>query len=181
MYDVDELIQGCRDALHEAEPRLAVREVLERAVESPADLAAAFGEPAAGLNVLHNAPDLTILNVVWPPAMCLWPHDHRMWAAIAIYGGREDNTFYRRDGTHIVEAGGKTLRDGEILLLGDDAIHGVMNPEREYTGAIHVYGGDFIAKPRSQWNRETLDEEPYDLDVVMAEFARAEEAARAER
>ena len=41
---------------------------------------------------------LTVLNVVWAPGMVLPPHDHRMWAAIGIYAGQEDNEFFRRDG-----------------------------------------------------------------------------------
>ena len=28
--------------------------------------------------------------------MALNPHDHRMWAVIGMYGGQEDNAFYRR-------------------------------------------------------------------------------------
>ena len=34
--------------------------------------------------------DLTILNVVWTPGMAVYPQDHRMWAVIGLYGGRED-------------------------------------------------------------------------------------------
>ena len=44
--------------------------------------------------------------------MRLYPHDHRMWAAIGIYQGREDNAFYRRPGPEartLLESGGKTL------------------------------------------------------------------------
>ena len=50
----------------------------------------------------------------------------------------------------------------------------VHNPARSYTGAIHVYGGDFVATPRSQWDAETFEEQPYDLDAVPREFDRAE-------
>ena len=28
--------------------------------------------------------------------MALNPHEHRMWAVIGMYGGQEDNAFYRR-------------------------------------------------------------------------------------
>ena len=70
---------------------------------------------AGGLNILHNTPELTVLHVVWAPGMDLLPHNHRMWAAIAVYTGSEDNTFFRRvpdDRTHLVETGGKALDDG---------------------------------------------------------------------
>jgi hypothetical protein len=47
-----------------------------------------------------------------------------------------------------------------------------------YTGAIHIYGGDFVGTRRSQWDVETLQEQPYDLNAVHQEFDRAERAFR---
>lgn len=178
--DPDELVAQCVEAIGEGEPRLAIRAVLERAL-SDGQLAATVGTPASGLNVLHNTAKLTVLNVVWPPLVSLFPHEHRMWAAIGIYGGREDNAFYRRDGSTILASGGKDLHEGDVLLLGDDAIHSVHNPARVHTGAIHVYGGDFFATPRSQWDVDTLTEHPYDIADVQAEFERAEREFKASR
>jgi predicted metal-dependent enzyme (double-stranded beta helix superfamily) len=103
-----------------------------------------------------------------------------MWAAIAIYGGRETNAFFHRQANTIVASGGKELAQGDVVLLGDDTIHSVTNPAPSHTGAIHVYGGDFVATPRSQWDVETLTEEPYDIEAVRRAFARAEEALQAE-
>jgi predicted metal-dependent enzyme (double-stranded beta helix superfamily) len=34
----------------------------------------------------------------------------------------------------------------------------VKNPQSTPTAAIHVYGGDFFATPRSEWNPETQEE-----------------------
>ena len=180
MAVTDELVVGCVDAIAEKDPRGAVREVLEQALASR-KLGDAFSNPTAGLNVLYNAPDLTVINLVWPPLFSLYPHDHRMWAAICIYSGREDNAFYRRRGESIVCSGGKELLEGDVQLLGDDVIHAVQNPGRSYTGAIHVYGGDFIAKPRSQWDADTLEEHSYDLEAVRQEFDLAEKRFKATR
>jgi predicted metal-dependent enzyme (double-stranded beta helix superfamily) len=174
MLDVDSLVADCIRAAGEDDPRLAVRQVLERVVADDPLRADRF-MPTPGLTVLYNSPELTVLDVVWPPLISLFPHDHRMWAAIGIYGGQEDNTFYRRQGGGIVTSGGKELRERDVLLLGDDAIHAVCNPMHKYTGAIHVYGGDFIAMPRSQWDAETLTEEPYDLEAVKLAFERADQ------
>lgn len=178
MIDSQELVAELVAATKESDPRLAVRDVLTRSVRSGRALSERLGPPTPGLMTLHHADDLTILNVVWPPKVSLFPHDHRMWAAIGIYGGQEDNAFYRRDREGIVAAGGKELHEGDVLLLGDDAIHAVHNPAGSYTGAIHVYGGDFFATPRSQWDRDTLTEEPWDIEEVRREFARAEAAHR---
>src|SRR5438270_11362328 len=97
----DDLLSECAQAVGEDDVRGAVREVLERALAN-GHLADANANPVGGLRVLHNSPDLTVLDVVWPPLFSIAPHDHRMWAAIAVYGGREDNAFYRRQGPAIV-------------------------------------------------------------------------------
>ena len=175
--DRDELVACCITASEEAEPRLAVKEVLERAV---GQLPEEVEKPASGwLDIWHLSPTLTVLNAVWPPGMTLYPHDHRMWAAIGIYGGQEDNTFYRRHDGRLVASGGKDLRQRDVVLLGDDTVHAVHNPLRRYTGAIHVYGGDFVNTARSQWDPQTLLEEPYDLGAVRALFEAAESAYQA--
>jgi len=103
----------------------------------------------------------------------LQPHEHRMWAAIGIYAGQEDNAFFRRNENTIVDSGGKQLYERDVILLGDDTIHSVTNPLQSYTGAIHVYGGDFVQEPRSQWDWETREERPYDLAQTMREFEAA--------
>jgi predicted metal-dependent enzyme (double-stranded beta helix superfamily) len=178
MATTDDLVAACVEARAESNPRGAVREILDRFVVDRG-LTDTLKSPAAGLEVLFRSSDLTVLNVIWPPLMVLFPHDHRMWAAIGIYGGREDNSFYRRSGSTLVPSGGKELTESAVLLLGDDVIHSVHNPARSsYTGAIHVYGGDFVGTPRSQWDATSLEEQPYDLDAVHQEFDRAERAFR---
>jgi predicted metal-dependent enzyme (double-stranded beta helix superfamily) len=182
VFDVETFVDECRRAQGEAQPQLAVREVLERALAAPHEVHAALGADASGLGALHVSPELTVLHVVWPPSMSLFPHDHRMWAAIGVYGGQEDNAFYRRDGARIVPSGGKELRAHDVLLLGDDVIHAVTNPQsRAPTGALHVYGGDFFARARSAWTPDTLEEHAYDPDEAMAAFRAADAAWEARR
>ena len=99
-----------------------------------------------------------------------------MWAVIGIYTGREDNILWRRlpgEGGRIEAAGAKSLGEGEALALGPDVIHSVLNPLGRVTGALHVYGGDFFATERSEWDPEDLTEKPYDLDKAMKRFAGA--------
>jgi predicted metal-dependent enzyme (double-stranded beta helix superfamily) len=172
----DDLVAACVDAVATTEPLPATRVVLERACRDRA-LREALRRANTGINILYNAANLTVLNVVWPPEITLVPHNHVMWAAIGIYGGREENRFFRRNGSTIAPSGGKELDEGDVLLLGDDAIHSVHNPLRAYTGAVHVYGGDFVKQPRSQWTGENLEETPYDYDAIREEFARAEREA----
>ena len=175
-FDVDELIKECIAAAAETEPRLATRDVLAGVVDNSPEVTRALAPSEGGLGLLYNTPELTIINIVWAPGMTLLPHDHRMWAVIAIYTGREENMFFRRDPddrTRIVETNDRTLDPGQVVVLGDDTIHSVHNPLDRLTGAIHVYGGDFVREPRSQWGPGEPVEQPYDLDFVMQTFADA--------
>jgi predicted metal-dependent enzyme (double-stranded beta helix superfamily) len=110
--------------------------------------------------------------------MYLPPHDHRMWAAIGVYGGEEQNVFYRRDAdAGLTQSGGKQLEARDVVLLGDATIHSVANPRsHEFTGAIHIYNGDFFTQPRSQWDPETLVESPHDMANTNALFEAANAA-----
>ncbi|MBA2281984.1 MAG: hypothetical protein M3527_09815 [Actinomycetota bacterium] len=185
MFDLDDFLSRCQEARDETEPRRATREVLDRALgtaDAAAAVADAMAPTAAGFTLLHHAPDLTVLHVVWAPRMEIFPHDHRMWAAIGIYAGQEDNTFYRRAGAGartLTASGGKELATGDTVVLGDDTIHRVHNPRDGLTGAIHVYGGDFVAQPRSQWGPGVEEERPYDIDEALGRFTEANEAWRA--
>ena len=60
--------------------------------------------------------------------------------------------------------------------MGRDIIHSVTNPLSRLTGAIHVYGGDFFAVERSEWDPETLLEQRYDVDKNMRLFQEANAA-----
>lgn len=179
-FDVDELVAACQAAIAEDQPMLAVRDVLRRTLERPTAVGDVLQPELGGITLLHNADDLTVLHAVWAPGMRLFPHEHNLWAVIGIYAGQEDNAFYRRDGSTVVESGkGKALAEGDVLVLGDDVIHSVENPLDRLTGAIHVYGGDFVRHERSQWGPGDLEERPYDLAIAQEEFAKANRAWQA--
>ena len=182
MFDLDDFLARCQSARAEAEPRRAIREVLTRTLATPSAVAAALAPTEAGITMLHHADDLTVVHVVWAPGMDIYPHDHRMWAAIGIYTGAEDNAFYRRTGPGqptLTESGGKRLTTGDTVVLGDETIHAVTNPSDGLTGAIHVYGGDFVNQPRSQWGPGPIEERPYDIEDARRQFATANDAWRA--
>jgi predicted metal-dependent enzyme (double-stranded beta helix superfamily) len=175
---LERFIEDCRAARAADATHKAVREVVARVVSEPARLLAALGEPRrAEIQKLHHSPELTILNVIWAPRMTIFPHNHRMWAVIGIYTGREDNIFWRRlPGGRIEAAGAQALCERDAAPLGPDIIHSVTNPIPRLTGAIHVYGGDFFAVERSEWDPESLTEQRYDAAKTMRYFE--EENAR---
>jgi predicted metal-dependent enzyme (double-stranded beta helix superfamily) len=170
MFDLDQFIADLRATLAERS-RQAMKDVVARAVSDPASLRRQLGEPdKAGIKVLHSAPDLTIIDVLWGPHQITFPHNHLLSAVIGMYGGREDNMFWRRVPNpakyQIEAAGGTALGTGDVTLLGRDVIHSVVNPLAKISGAIHVYDGDFFAIQRSMWDAETLVEQPYDMNAV---------------
>jgi predicted metal-dependent enzyme (double-stranded beta helix superfamily) len=170
---LERFIEDCVRANDADDPQPAVLEVLHRYVRQPAALLAALGEPTqAGIAVLHRSDSLTIFNATWTPRMNLMPHDHGMWANIGIYTGREDNILWR-GGPHRLEAfAAQALFAGDAAALPRDVIHSVTNPLPRFTGGLHVYGGDFFATARRQWNPETLQEEPSDGATIQRIFER---------
>lgn len=180
MLNLDAFIADCLSAVRADPTHRAAHDVMSRAFADPAAVLAAVGEPAAGgLSTIHRSSELTVLNVVWKPGVTIRPHNHEMWAVIGIYSGREDNIFWRRlrdDAPHpagtgrIEAAGAKALSTGDVAPLGRDIIHSVTNPIDRLTGAIHIYGGDFFATDRSEWDPGSLTERPYDMAKTRALF-----------
>ena len=178
MFDLDQFIADCRAALATGKSHKHVREVVARTVCDPSSVLRALGEPKrAGLHKLYQSNDLTILNVVWAPMMTVLPHNHNMWAIIGIYTGREDNIFWRRipgSGGRVEAAGAKALCEKDAEPLGHNIIHSVTNPIPRFTGAIHVYGGDFFNPARrSEWDPDTLLEGPLDPERNIRRFEEA--------
>ena len=175
MFNLERFVEDCCTAVRSDKTHKSVAEIFDRAFHDPSAITAALGEPEkAGLTPIYCSSDVTILNLVWKPSMIIPPHNHNMWAMIGVYGGREDNIFWRRikddpDG-RIEAAGAAALSTGDYTPLGHDIIHSVANPITKLTGAIHVYGGDFFEAERSEWDPENLSEQDIDLEKLKALF-----------
>lgn len=173
-FDRDQFIADCVAAAAADPSHKLVREVVARAVSEPAAVMKGLGEPTkAAVQKLYAAPDLTILNLVWGPHMTVAPHNHRMWAVIGLYSGREDNIFWKRIDGRLTPAGVEALGNRDCVPLGKDIIHSVTNPLERYTCAIHVYGGDFYAAERSEWDPESWAESPFDMKKAASRFEAA--------
>lgn len=176
MFNLENFVEDCRTAIRDDPTHKTIAELLKGSMHDTSSIMKAIGEPTTGgLNAIYKSPELTILNVVWKPGMMLMPHDHTMWAVIGIYSGREDNIFWRRikddPQGRIEAAGAKALSTGDVAPLGKDVIHSVNNPIDKYTGAIHIYGGDFFEAERLEWEAEGLTERRWDPKRTKALFA----------
>ncbi|WP_169545055.1 hypothetical protein [Sneathiella aquimaris] len=172
MFNKDQFIEDCKSAAEEGQ--VAVRAVVEQAVSDPAAIMRELGTPEkAGIEPIYHSDSLTIINLVWPPYMSVPPHNHKMYAIIGLYAGREDNAFWRKKDREIEIVSGKSIGVGEAVTLGRDIIHSVLNPINKKTAAIHVYGGDFMSpfNDRTQWDSETLKPAPWDRNEVQERFA----------
>jgi predicted metal-dependent enzyme (double-stranded beta helix superfamily) len=176
MFEAERFVADCRAAFAKDPTHKAIREVLARTVSDPTAVLKGLGEPKRdGIQELFHSDALTIINVVWAPGMMVMPHNHRMWAVIGIYTGREDNVFWRRvkGACKIEAAGAKALCAMDAEPLGADVIHSVINPIDKLTGAIHIYGGDFFAAERSEWDSLTLQEHRSDGERTRRVFEEA--------
>jgi len=181
LIEMQKFIEECIAANKESDPQAAVKEVLARGVSNPSAMLKAIGEPTeAGLKVFLRSKELTIFAAAWTPQMNLMPHNHKMWANIGIYTGREDNILWDRtdEGLGLEANKARCLFAGDVATLDNSAIHSVTNPLQRFTGGIHIYGGDFFATERSQWDPETLHEEPSNGDVIRNIFKKANEQMR---
>ena len=182
MFDKERFIEDCREAVKGSDAQAAIRELVVRAVSDPVAVVQGLGEPSrSGVETIYRADDLTILNLSWGPRMFVRPHDHRMWAVIGIYGGCEQNAFFRRAEQGLTQHSVKELRVRDAVSLGASTIHAVTNPLDQLTCAIHVYGGDFFATERSEWDPQTHVERPYDVAHTMKAFEDANERLSALR
>ena len=171
MFEIQQFIEDCCNAVKEDNAHAAVKEIVARAVAEPSHVLRVLGEPKwAALETIYRSENLTILNPVWGPHMFLYPHEHRMWAVIGLYCGQEANAFYRRSEGGLIEHGTKELKTKDTIPLGDAVIHAVKNPIEQLTAAIHVYGGDYFATPRSEWDPETFEERPWNIERARRVF-----------
>ncbi|WP_242158399.1 hypothetical protein [Aestuariivivens sediminis] len=179
LNDMQKFIEDCVAANKESDPQEAVKAVLARGVYEHKAMLKAIGEPReAGLKVFLRSRELTIFAATWTPQMNLMPHNHRMWANIGIYTGREDNILWQRKTDGLEAHDVRCLFAGDVATLNTNAIHSVTNPLQRFTGGLHIYGGDFFATERSQWDPETLEEEPSNGDVIRDIFNKANDQMR---
>lgn len=179
LIEMQKFIEDCIAANKESDAQQAVKEVLAKGVSNPSAMLKAIGEPTeAGLKVFLRSKELTIFAATWTPQMNLMPHNHQMWANIGIYTGREDNILWQRSKDGLEANDVRCLFAGDVAQLNTNAIHSVTNPLQRFTGGLHIYGGDFFATERSQWDPETLNEEPSNGEVIRNIFKKANEQMR---
>ncbi|MEZ0108949.1 putative metal-dependent enzyme (double-stranded beta helix superfamily) [Catenulispora sp. EB89] len=177
-FDIDEFVRECLQAW-EADGADAVKDVLDRTLgRGCAPVRECFGDPReAHLQVLYPGPELVIENMVWAPGMSYPAHNHNTPVMTGVYAGLEVNDFYQtqsRRGGRLQRTATVDINEGEAVLMAHDAIHRIANPNRRtFTGAFHIYMGDYLHSSRSIWYPDEGSETPASFAVTKDIFAAA--------
>ena len=118
-------------------------------------------DPGWSVNFLyreHQWP-LTVQMVAWLPGNPSPIHNHAAWGVVAIIGGQEKNTIWRRapDPEHpdrIEKVTEKILNPGDIITFMPDAIHSVEPLGDEPAISFNLYG-ETTYKDRYEFDPET--------------------------
>jgi predicted metal-dependent enzyme (double-stranded beta helix superfamily) len=157
------LVEQCR-ALLATDPEHAVAGLLAQLLRD-GELDAVFDEEPV-TKALHRSADLTVVQVVMAPGFAFSPHNHLMWTVAAVHSGYEKHTFYRREGATIRPIAGAAYDAGQVAVLDAAAIHAVRNPAQMPTRGLHVYGGDLLAAPASEWDPQSGAEARWTGDFI---------------
>jgi predicted metal-dependent enzyme (double-stranded beta helix superfamily) len=158
VFKSEAFVDACQRAGSEADPVSAVAEAVAAAIRDGAAIDAALGTDLKGEpDTLFSTPELTVQRIIWPGGAASPPHDHRTWAVVGVYAGEEVNRLYQRAPSGLEERAVRPVRSGEVLTLGEDAIHSVENLRRQWTAGLHVYGGDILHDERSAWRPDGVE------------------------
>jgi predicted metal-dependent enzyme (double-stranded beta helix superfamily) len=177
-FDIDEFVRECLQAW-EADGAAAVKDVLDRTLgRGCAPVRECFGDPReAHLQVLYPGPELVIENMVWAPGMSYPAHNHNTPVMTGVYAGLEVNDFYHpspRVGGRLQRTETVDIGEGDAVLMGYDAIHRIANPNRRsFTGAFHIYMGDYLHSSRSIWYPDEASETTASFALTKDIFAAA--------
>lgn len=103
----------------------------------------------------------SIVSFVWGPGQSTPIHDHRVWGAIGMLRGAEENQRYRLDerGLPVISGVAERLSPGEVEKVSsrDGDIHRVSNALTDRVSiSIHVYGGNIGGVRRAVYTPEGL-------------------------
>ncbi len=164
IFDDDQFVADCLEALAASEPAGAVRSAMERAMADPSALAERFSVPvdADDDGILFRSPEILVTCAIFPKGFVTGIHDHATAAIIGVWAGHEDNLLYRPTPTGIESRGGQRVETGEVLSLGVDDIHDVHAPATSWSGALHVYLADIVTEDRHEWATPDSSATPFD-------------------
>lgn len=132
-----------------------------------------LGWTLGGEHLCYQSDELTVMVLDTLPGILQPPHDHEMHAIIGVFEGCEEQRFFARADDGVVQTAGRTLNAGDVMVLGERAIHAISSPAGQPARAVHVYFGDIYDVDRSIFDPETLEPFPFSAERYD-EFCRAD-------
>lgn len=174
---LEAFVETCKDAVKGDDARATIHAAMTELFADPAALAAGIpaftddqvetsprGFRLGGEALFHQAADLSVMVLGTRSGVIQPPHDHEMVAMIGVFEGCEEQRFWARTDDGIEPAAGRMLEAGEVMVLGERAIHAISSPPHQDARAIHVYLGNIYDVERSLFDPETLEEHPFESD-----------------
>ncbi|HLD84275.1 MAG TPA: cysteine dioxygenase family protein [Coxiellaceae bacterium] len=118
-------------------------------------------EQGFGSHLIAENPDHTLAVIItsWITNRETPPHDHNTWAVIGSVKGVECNTMWRRlddgskpDYAKIERLQTQRCQHGDMVMMKKNDIHSVVNPEKDISVSLHVYGKHFNYTQRHQFD-----------------------------
>lgn len=168
MFKLSTFLDAARAAATCANPVERLQALLGDAVSQSESVRSALPPSNDPEVVLLDSPELTVYHIQLPPGVHYPPHSHGVSALIGMYRGSELNVLYRRQGASISEVERRICSTPDVLVLEPDEIHSVANAGTHRSGAIHLYLGDLLRRPRSLWRPDGTEEQAFDDSLYFA-------------
>lgn len=153
MVDVTKFVEECRAVADAPDAQARVADLVDAVVRRPTLIEEVLaGRRHPGPHLLYRGDDLTVYCVRARTGEAVPPHDHLLWSVAGMCSGEEEHVLYTRDGDRIVRDRVLTAAAGEVFALDAHAIHASRDSGPSAAVAVHVYGGDLFAAPRSVWD-----------------------------
>lgn len=118
---------------------------------------------------------LSLFSLVVPAGAMTPVHDHLAWGLVGVYGGKQDEEFYRPGGGGLELLRRRPLDPGDFytLLPPRDDIHRVRTTSQETSVSIHLLANDTGCVWRHTYDERTGEASPFRSGYVNAACADA--------
>ena len=171
---LEELVSQIREAAPSEDPSSVIRTLMQSSQSKKDEFAGAIAAMPEDEVMLFEDQSCSIWTCRYDSDVVLAPHEHRMGVHIAVSRGVEVEVLYKRESGKLRHSGNSMIRAGDVVYLGEDAVHAVTADGIEQSHAIHVYEGPLTQIQRSLFDWVTGEEVEFTMENFHA-MARSKE------
>jgi len=165
---LEELVGQVRQAATVEEHSSAIRMLLQSSQSRKDEYADAIAAMDEDEVMLLEDNTCSIWTCRYHAGVVLAPHEHCMRVHIAVYRGAEVEVHYKREPDRLHHSGNSTVKAGDVVQLGQDAVHAVTADGDGQSHAIHVYEGPLTQIKRSLFDWDTGEEVEFTMNNFHA-------------